>query len=413
MLGLIIENFEKIQKETQETEKSGNDFFDELEKYWENSGISIDENQKRAIKERMDGITDYEPRIGIFGKTGVGKSSLCNALFGTDVCPISDVEACTRHAKEVMLNLTSHNGIKLVDVPGVGESKERDEEYAKLYVELLPELDVVLWLLKGDDRAYSSDEAFYNNIVKPHIEQGKPFFFVLNQVDKIPPFRDWDEEKHEPGAEQFRNIDRKVQTVAGFFDVPASKVIPVSAHEKYNMVKLVDEIVFALPKEKKVTVYNHVNDEFRSGAADDDIGSSYSFLDAVEDVAVDAGMAVLEKVFDIADWLDDPCYITTAVCKDSGKPDNCYELTQFRAFRDNWLEKQPDGKKLIEQYYNTAPDIVKKIERQPNKHEIYQNLRDTYLSPCLKYIEDEKYEECKELYSDMVYSLYDESKKWS
>jgi hypothetical protein len=31
-----------------------------------------------------------------YGKTGAGKSSLCNALFAGEVSPVSDVAACTR-----------------------------------------------------------------------------------------------------------------------------------------------------------------------------------------------------------------------------------------------------------------------------------------------------------------------------
>lgn len=386
-----------------DSKKVEKNLFEQLEK----NGVNVNDQQRKLITDRIESILSYEPRIGVFGKTGVGKSSLCNALFGKDICPISDVEACTRDPKETMLNLSGDKGIKLVDVPGVGESSDRDEEYAKLYAKLLPELDVVLWLLKGDDRAYASDENFYKNIVKPHLDQGKPFFFVLNQVDKIEPFREWNEDKHEPGANQFQNIDRKVQMVASFFDVPSSKIIPVSANEKYNLVKLVDEIVYALPKEKKITVYNQVSEEFQSEATGEHVRQSLG--EFVLDKVVDAVDWVLDRLGDIVD----ACYITTAVCRDSGKPDDCYELTQFRAFRDNWLVNQPDGKKLIKQYYDTAPEIVRKIDRQPDNHEIYQELNEKYLTPCLRYIEDEKYQECKELYSDMVYSLYDRSKYWS
>ena len=141
--------------------------------------------------------------------------------------------------------------LNVLDVPGVGESRSRDKEYAELYAKLLPKLDLVLWIIKADDKAMASDETFYKNIVKPHISQGKAFFFVLNQVDKIEPCREWNIEEREPGVLQFKNIHRKVEETARFFGVAASKVIPVSANEKYNLVKLVDEIVFALPKEKK------------------------------------------------------------------------------------------------------------------------------------------------------------------
>ena len=208
-----------------------NSFFDKLRM----SGIDVTEEQQEQINRRMGEILTYEPRIGIFGKTGAGKSSLCNALFGQDICRISDVAACTRDTQEVLLDLGG-KGVKLLDVPGVGESTERDEEYGKLYASLLPELDLVLWLIKADDRAMASDENFYRNIVKPHIAEGKPFFFVLNQVDKIEPFREWDEERHQPGPRQFQNIHRKVDDVARFFNVAASQVIPVSANEKYNLV---------------------------------------------------------------------------------------------------------------------------------------------------------------------------------
>lgn len=35
----------------------------------------------KHILDHIQKLTHYEPVIGIMGKTGVGKSSLCNALF--------------------------------------------------------------------------------------------------------------------------------------------------------------------------------------------------------------------------------------------------------------------------------------------------------------------------------------------
>lgn len=229
--------------------------FDELGK----EGFNFDENQMKKIVDKINTITSYQPKVGIFGKTGVGKSSLSNALFGADVCQISDISACTRKAQEILLSLSDDNGLILVDVPGVGESSKRDSEYSELYKNLLPELDIVLWLLKADDRAFTSDEMFYTNVVKPHLIKGKPFFFVLNQIDKIEPYREWDVNGCKPGSKQLTNINSKINEVAKYFDVAKSKVIPVSANEKYNLINLVDEIVFSLPPEKLVTFVEHVD----------------------------------------------------------------------------------------------------------------------------------------------------------
>ena len=72
------------------------------------------------------------------GKTGAGKSSLCNALFAGEVSPVSDVTACTREPLRFRLQV----GVRymtIVDLPGgVVESSARDTEYAALYQQQLP-----------------------------------------------------------------------------------------------------------------------------------------------------------------------------------------------------------------------------------------------------------------------------------
>lgn len=92
------------------------------------------------ILQQLNQLTSYEPVIGIMGKTGVGKSSLCNALFAGDVSPVSDVSACTRAPQRCRLRVGRHSMV-LVDLPGVGESEVRDREYQALYRRQLPQLD--------------------------------------------------------------------------------------------------------------------------------------------------------------------------------------------------------------------------------------------------------------------------------
>lgn len=160
----------------------------------------LPENIRESISRRINEVINYEPVIGIMGKTGAGKSSLCNAIFKGDICAVSDVEACTRETQEVRIQF-GKRAIRLIDIPGVGESAVRDGEYEKLYRELLPKLDLVLWVIKGDDRAFSADEHFYKNVLKPAGGEEKTLF-VLNQVDKIEPFREWDVQNAQPSPAQ-------------------------------------------------------------------------------------------------------------------------------------------------------------------------------------------------------------------
>ena len=99
------------------------------------------------------------------------------------------------------------------------------------------------------------------------------------------------------------------------------------------------------------------------------------------------------------------CFITTAICKNLNKPDDCYELTTFRNFRDTWLAAQPDGKNLIAEYYAVAPKIVAAINRLAEPSRLYREIWEIFLEPCLKNIERGRFSDCKKIYVAMVKQL--------
>lgn len=99
------------------------------------------------------------------------------------------------------------------------------------------------------------------------------------------------------------------------------------------------------------------------------------------------------------------CYITTAVCESLGKSDDCYELHVLRSYRDSYLSKQPDGMEMIGQYYDIAPTIVNRVNKMSERKEIYSSIWNEYLKPCISLIEDDRNDECKQVYTDMVHHL--------
>ena len=102
------------------------------------------------------------------------------------------------------------------------------------------------------------------------------------------------------------------------------------------------------------------------------------------------------------------CFITTSVCLQDGKPDNCEELTAFRQFRDGYLRACPDGPDLIDEYYATAPQIVLAIDRTENPTDRYAAIRREWLEPCYLDLQTGNLRQCKDRYTAMMRQLQKE-----
>ena len=222
-----------------------------------------------SILHQVSQLTSYEPVIGIMGKTGAGKSSLCNALFAGEVSPVSDIAACTREPLRFRLQVGKRY-MALVDLPGVGESERRDTEYAALYRKQLPQLDLILWLIKADDRALAVDEHFYRQVL-----------FVISQADKIEPASD----REILSTEQKRNISRKICLLHELFQ-PVNPVCAVSVRLQWGLRVMAERMIRCLPREASSPVAVQLSAPLRTDAinkkARDDFGETVgSVLDTV------------------------------------------------------------------------------------------------------------------------------------
>lgn len=99
------------------------------------------------------------------------------------------------------------------------------------------------------------------------------------------------------------------------------------------------------------------------------------------------------------------CYVTTAVCRNLNKGEDCEELRLIKDFRDGYLSSTEEGRAMIEEYYDIAPTLVKRIDKDAGAQEKYLWLWNTYLAPCVEFIRAGQEENCRETYCSMIEEL--------
>ncbi|SDR79110.1 Uncharacterized conserved protein, DUF697 family [Friedmanniella luteola] len=149
--------------------------------------------------------------LALFGKTGVGKSTLVNAIFGEDVAATGIGEPVTR-GSHLYLDRIGHLGI--VDSQGLEVGKDNKEilsELGKAMKEmrrrpLAEQIHVAWFCVRGMDRRFEEAEA---DFVRRLADLGLPVVLVLTQV----PARDG--RYHPDAVELARRIEEYRLPLAG------------------------------------------------------------------------------------------------------------------------------------------------------------------------------------------------------
>ena len=99
------------------------------------------------------------------------------------------------------------------------------------------------------------------------------------------------------------------------------------------------------------------------------------------------------------------CYLTSACVEAKGLPDDCYELTTLRRFRDEWLSSQPYGAEDIAEYYRTAPTIVTAIRERPDYKQIFDLIFSNLVTICITFIEQNMPDQAYQHYKTFTHQL--------
>lgn len=171
------------------------------------------------------------------GKTGYGKSSLLNAIIGSDIFPTDDIRSCTTEMDAAIYRLGKNPQyyFSLCDLPGVGENENADKRYMKWYAELMASCRCVVYVLRADQRDYAIDHVIFRQLFSEKNDKGK-VIIALTFADKIEPCQ----RGAELSKEQLISLKQKSTDIAKQFQIHSHRIIPCCSKTGYGIERLID-----------------------------------------------------------------------------------------------------------------------------------------------------------------------------
>ena len=128
------------------------------------------------VRNMLDKLENGHVHIAAFGRVGVGKSSVLNALLGEPRFSTSPLHGETREAGLASWHSEKSGGVYLVDTPGIDEVGGEEREIAAR--EAAARSDLLVFVADGDLAAPEIEA------LRELVSMGRPVLLALNKCDR-------------------------------------------------------------------------------------------------------------------------------------------------------------------------------------------------------------------------------------
>lgn len=161
----------------------------------------------REVRRMLHKLEHGELHVAAFGRVGVGKSSLLNALAGRQAFSVSPLHGETREVGETDWQSFESGRVRLLDTPGIDEIEGDERE--RLAHSVAGRADLVVFVAEGDITRVEHEA------LKAVSRERRPVVLALNKADR------YSREERELLLEKLRERTTAL--------LPPEHVLPVSA----------------------------------------------------------------------------------------------------------------------------------------------------------------------------------------
>ena len=194
-----------------------------LKNWWESIDLtnyekSFFNREIISFNQQLLRLKEKKIRIGAYGKSGVGKSSVLNSLLKKDIFKTDIINGTTKEIQSEICNLKDQtlNSLELLDSPGFDLCNIKFPDKVYSYIKLS---DLFLFIVSGDINRNELRE------INALIKDGKKIIVILNKIDLF---------KKNELKEVIENIK---------FKLPKDSNIPIILNHKNNLNHYITKII--------------------------------------------------------------------------------------------------------------------------------------------------------------------------